>query len=137
MADRIRKHDYYAIQVPNRPGAGARILAGLKAEGVNLLAFTGFPSRGGAQVDLVPERPAALRAAARKMKLGLGARKSCFVIHGDDRVGALARTLDRLATARINVTALDAVTAGKGRYGAIFWVKPKDVARAKRLLGAR
>jgi hypothetical protein len=71
------------------------------------------------------------------MKLALGARKSCFVIQGDDRVGALARTLDRLATAKINVTALDAVTAGKGRYGAIFWVKPKDVARAKRLLGAR
>ncbi|MCL4801126.1 MAG: hypothetical protein KJ025_16145 [Burkholderiales bacterium] len=137
MADRIRKQDYFALQVPNRPGAGARILAGLKAEGVNLLAFTGFPSRGGAQVDLVPERTAALRKAARKLKLSLGPRKRCFVIQGDDRVGALARTLDRLAQAKINVTALDAVTAGKARYGAIFWVKPKDYARAGRLLGAR
>ena len=27
--------------------------------------------------------------------------------------------------------------AGKGRYGAIFWVKKKDVARAARLVGAR
>ena len=137
MADRIRKLDYFAVQVPHRPGAGARILAGLKAEGVNLLAFTGFPRRRGAQVDLIPERTRALKVAAKKMKLTLGARKSCFVIQGDDRVGALARSMQRLAEAKINVTALDAVTAGRGRYGAIFWVKPKDVARAKRLLRAR
>ncbi len=45
--------------------------------------------------------------------------------------------LDKLADARINVVATDAVTAGKGRYGAILWVKPKDVAKAARVLGAR
>jgi len=32
---------------------------------------------------------------------------------------------------------MDAVTAGSRRFGAIFWVKQKDVARAARLLGAR
>lgn len=137
MADTIRKSDYFAIQVPNRPGAGARMLAGLKAEGVNLVAFTGFPNGRTAQVDLVPERTSALRRAAKKMKLRLGKRKTCFIIRGDDRVGALSSTLQRLAAARINVTALDAVTAGKGRYGAVFWVKPQNVARAARLLKAR
>jgi hypothetical protein len=34
------------------------------------------------------------------------------------------------------MTALDAVTAGAGRYGAMFWVKPRDVAKAARILGA-
>jgi hypothetical protein len=29
------------------------------------------------------------------------------------------------------------VTAGGGRYGANFWVRPKDIGRASRLLGAR
>jgi hypothetical protein len=29
------------------------------------------------------------------------------------------------------------VTAGRRRFGAIFWVKPKDIARAARLLGAK
>ena len=137
MADTIRKSDYFAIQVPNRPGAGARMLAGLKAEGVNLIAFTGFPNGRNAQVDLVPERSATLRRAAKKLKLRLGKRKTCFIIRGDDRVGALANTMQRLAAARINVTALDAVTAGKGRYGAVFWVKPEKVARAARLLKAK
>ena len=137
MADTIRKTDYFAIQVPNRPGAGARVLAGLKAEGVNLIAFTGFPNGKTAQVDLVPERTAALRRAAKKLKLRLGKRKTCFVVRGDDRVGALSNLMQRLAAARINVTALDAVIAGKGRYGAVFWVKPQNVARTSRLLRAR
>jgi len=34
------------------------------------------------------------------------------------------------------MVAMDAVTAGSGRFGAIFWVRPKDVGRASRLLGA-
>ena len=35
------------------------------------------------------------------------------------------------------VTAADAVTAGRGRFGMILWVKPKDVGRAAKALGAR
>jgi hypothetical protein len=35
------------------------------------------------------------------------------------------------------MVAMDAVAAGKGRFGAIFWVKPRDVARAARVLRAR
>ena len=136
MIDTIRKLDYFALQVADKPGEGARILQGLRAEGVNLIAFTGFPSGRKSQVDLVPEDSAALKAAAKKLKLALGAKKTCFVIQGDDRVGALAETAQKLADAKINVTAIDAVTAGMGRYGAIFWVKPRDAARAAKLLGA-
>jgi prephenate dehydratase len=122
--------------MPDRPGEGARLLAALKASGVNLLALSGFPAGRKSQFDLVPEDAAALRAAAKKLKLALGARKHCFVIQGDDRVGALADTLQKLADAKINVTAIQAVTAGMGRYGAIFWVKPRDVARTAKRLGA-
>ena len=136
MADNIRKLDYFAIQVPDKPGEGARILQGLKEQGVDLVAFTGFPTGRRAQVDFVPADPAALKTAAKKLKLKLGAKKTCFVIQGDDRVGALTDTLSRLAAADINVIALDAVTAGMGRYGAVFWVKPRDVARAAKLLAA-
>ena len=136
MIDTIRKLDYFALQVADKPGEGARILQGLRGEGVNLIAFTGFPSGRKAQVDLVPEDSAALKAAAKKLKLALGAKKTCFVIQGDDRVGALTETVQKLADAKINMTAMDAVTAGMGRYGAIFWVKPRDAARTAKLLGA-
>jgi len=137
MADRIRKADYFSMQVSNRVGEAMRLLKGLRDNGVNLLAFTGFPNGRKAQVDLIPENTAALRRAATKMKLSLGKKKTVFLLQGDDRIGALANMLEKLAAARISMTAMDAACAGKGRYGAMFWVKPKDVARAARAIGAR
>ena len=50
-------------------------------------------------------------------------------------MGAVAETLGRLAAAKINVTAIDAVCAGAGRYGAILWVPQRDVGRAAKALG--
>jgi hypothetical protein len=43
--------------------------------------------------------------------------------------------MQKLADAKINVTAIQAVTAGMGRYGAIFWVKPRDTNKAAKALG--
>jgi hypothetical protein len=103
----------------------------------NLLAFTGFPSGAKAQVDFIPAKPADFTRAAKKMGVKLGKKKTAFLVQGEDRVGALVRVLDTLAKAKINMVAMDAVTAGSGRFGAIFWVKPRDVARAGRLLHAR
>ena len=137
MASTIRKLVYYSMKVANRPGSGAHLLDALKVAGVNLLAFTGFPERGGAQVDFVPDNDVAFRRAARKAGLRLSARKTVFLMQGDDRPGALTTALGKLAQARINLVALDAVTAGKKRFGAIFWVKKQNVARAARILKAR
>lgn len=133
----VRKASYYSMKVPQRPGSGAMLLAALKAAQVNLLAFTGFPEAGGAQVDFVPQDNAKFLKSARKAKLRISSRKTVFIAQGEDRVGALTRILGRLAAAKINVVALNAVTAGKRRYGMMFWVKPKDVAKASRVLRAR
>lgn len=133
----IRKADYYTMKVSQRPGAGAKLLAAMKGAGVNLLAFTGFPAGGGAQVDFVPENGAKFRQAAKKAGLRVSKRKTAFLARGDDRVGALTGILGKLAQAKINLVALSAVTAGKRRYGMLFWVKKKDVGRAARVLGAR
>ncbi len=137
MANMLRKVDYYYVMLPNRAGQGAKVMAALAGEGVNLLAFSGFPSGGKAQLDLVPEDGAKLRRAARKLGLKLSVRKSGFLCQGEDKVGAMTRILDTLAAAKISVTACDAVASGKGRFGAIFWVKPAAVAKAARALGAR
>ncbi|HEY1327410.1 MAG TPA: ACT domain-containing protein [Casimicrobiaceae bacterium] len=134
MADDVRKVDYFYVTVSNSAGQGARVLEDLANEGVNLLAFSGFPSGRKAQLDLVPEDSAQLKRAAKKLGLALSERKSGFLLHGDDRVGAMTAVLNSLAAAGINVTAMDAVTSGEGRFGAIFWVKPEDVARTARLL---
>ena len=136
MAETIRQVDYYYTMAPNKAGEACRVLDGLKAAGVNLLAFSGFPNGRRSQLDFVPENPAAFVQAARKAKLKLSPRKSGFLIQGEDRTGAICEILAKLAQARINVTAVDAVCAGAGRYGAILWVKPADRKRAAKALGA-
>jgi hypothetical protein len=137
MANTLRKVDYYYVMLPNRAGQGAKVMAALAGEGVNLLAFSGFPSGGKAQLDLVPEDGAKLRRAARKLGLKLSVRKSGFLYRGEDKVGAMTGILDKLAAEKISVTACDAIASGAGRFGAIFWVKPAAVAKAAKALGAR
>lgn len=136
MAQSLRKVDYFYLQTSNTAGQGAQVLAQLREAGVNLLAFTGFPSGRKAQMDFVPEDTAKFKAAAKKMKLELSVKKTGFLLQGEDKTGALTEVLEKLAAAKINVTALDAVASGDGRFGAIFWVKPTDVAKAAKLLGA-
>jgi ACT domain-containing protein len=133
----IRKVTYFSMKVPNRPGIGVQMLKSIAMGKQNLLAFTGFPQGGKAQVDFVPADPVEFARGAKRHGVNLGKRKTAFLIQGEDRVGALLRVLDKLAKARINMVAMDAVTAGSRRFGAIFWVKPKDIARTSRLLGAK
>jgi hypothetical protein len=103
---------------------------------VNLLAFSGFPSGRKAQIDFVPENADALRAAAKTAKWKLVGPKKAFLVNGADRPGAVAEILARLAQAKLNVTAVDAVCASGGSYGAILWVEQSDVAKAAKALGA-
>jgi hypothetical protein len=136
MAETIRRVQYFYVMAPDRPGEGARALQTLRDAGVNLLAFSGFPAGKRAQLDFVPENPAEFRAAARKAKWKVTGPKVGFLVEGDDRTGVMADILGKLATAKINVVASDAVVAGAGRFGAILWVKPRDVARTAKVLGA-
>ena len=136
MVDTVRKVDYFAMDVANKPGEAARLLDALGKAGISLLAFTGFPSGRRSQVDFIPEDTAAFRAAAKGAKFKLKPKKTVFLIQGDDRRGALADMLSRLADARVNVVAVDAVCAGAGRYGAILWVGPRGVNKAAKALGA-
>ncbi len=136
MADTIQRVDYFYTMVPDKPGEAARMLAVLRDAGVNLLAFSGFPEGRRGQLDFVPADAGAFRQAAKKAGWKLTGPKRAFLLGGEDRVGAVAETLGKLAEAKINVTAIDALCAGAGRYGAILWVPQRDFARAAKTLGA-
>ena len=135
MAHTLRKVDYFYVQTPQAAGEAARILVALHDAGVSLLAYSGFPNGRKAQQDFVPADPAQFTAAMKKLKLKLSRKKTGFLLEGDDKVGALTDILSKLAEAKINLTALDAVAAGERRFGAIFWVKPRDVAKTSKVLG--
>jgi hypothetical protein len=136
MAEMVRIVEYFYITAPDKPGEGARALKTLRDAGVNLLAFSGFPSGRRAQLDFIPADPSAFKQAAKKSKWKVVGPKRGFLVQGDDRVGAVADLLERLGAAKINVTAIDAVSIGEGRYGAILWVASKDVKKATTLLSA-
>ena len=138
MADRVRKVNYCYVKVPHRAGQGVMLLGELRKAGVNLLAFSGFPLKGGkAQLDMITEKVGPVRRIARKAGLRLSKPKKGFLIQGKDEIGTVHRHLQKLATGKISITAADAVSAGKGRYGMILWVKPAQYGRAARILKAK
>ena len=114
MADTIRKVAYFALEVSNKPGEGARVLGALATAGVNLLAFSGFPSGRKAQLDFIPEDVAVFKNAVKAVKIKTRPQKFGFLVQGDDRKGAVADLLKTMAEKKINVTAIDAVSAGGG-----------------------
>jgi len=137
MPDEIRKLDYYNVSVPDKPGEAARILTALEQAGVNLIAFSGFPQGARkSQLDFIAEDSAALKKAMRTAGLTLGAKKTGFMMQGEDHPGAAAAIARKLAEAGINLTSMQIVCAGGGRYGGIFWVEPADVRKAAKVLGA-
>jgi len=135
MAETIRLVDYFYIEAPDKPGEGVKVLKQLKEAGVNLDAFSGFPKGRRAQLDFIPNDPAAFKAVAKKAKWKVVGPKKGFLIQGEDRVGAVADLMESLAAAKINITASDAICAGGGRFGALLWVKPRDVKRAAKIFG--
>jgi hypothetical protein len=135
MADAVRLVDYFYVSIPNRAGEGARLLELLRQERVNLLAFSAFPQGRKAQADFIPEDSAAFRRAAKKAKWKVVGPKKVFLVQGDDRLGACADLIGALAAAKINVIAWDAVSV-HGRYGAIFWVAPKDVKKTQKVVNS-
>jgi hypothetical protein len=137
MAYRVRKVNYCYLMAASRAGQAAKILAALKDGGVDLLAFSGFPVRGGrAQVDLVADDLARVRRVGARNGWRLSRTRQGFLVQGDDEPGAVLKVVQRLADAKINMVAADAVSAGKGRYGMILWVRHRDVGRAAKALNA-
>jgi hypothetical protein len=134
MAEAVRQVDYFYIEVPNKVGEGAKILQTLKQAGVNLLAFSGFPSGRRAQLDFFPADAAGFKQVAKANRWKVVGPKRGFLVQGDDRIGAVADLVSKLADAKISVIAIDAVSVDE-RYGAMCWVASRDVKNAAKILG--
>ncbi len=138
MADRVRKVNYCYVKVPHRAGQGVALLGALRDANVSLLAFSGFPVKAGiSQLDMVAEKLGLARRVARKLGMRVSKPKKGFLIQGKDELGAVHKHMRKLTDRKINITAADAVCAGKGRYGMLLWVKPSQYTRAARALNAK
>jgi len=137
MADLIRTAQYYKVNIADKSGTLAHMLAPLHDAGANLLAVHAFPRNRRTQVDVVPEDPDAFKDIARRLKWKVQGPKVCLLVDGDDRPGALVDLTGQLGLAKISLTAVTGVTAGQRRFGAILWVKPRDVKKAANVLGVQ
>ena len=136
MEDFVRRIEYYYTVVPNQAGAALKVFNVLKAEHVNLVAFNGFPtSEQHSQLDLAPSSGRALVAAAQKAGIELVGPKVAFLISEWEHLGAVADVLGKLEQAGVNITAMQAISTGDWRYGAIIWIKPSYIDKAAQALG--
>ncbi len=140
MAETVRKVEHYSASVADKAGEGARVLGALHSAGINLIALWGYgrsgSNAGKATLEFIPENGAAFVAAAKAAKLKLSKKQIAFHLEGDDRPGAVAELLAKLAAAKVSVGALQAVAAGSGRYGAVIFLRQASVTKAAKALGA-
>ncbi len=137
MSEIVRQVEHYSASVANRVGEGAKVLGALHAAGINLIALWGYArDTGKATLEFIPENGAAFAAAAKGAKLKLSKKQIAFHVDGEDRPGAIADLLAKLAAAKINVGAVQAVCSGSGRYGAVIFLPQAALGKAAKALGA-
>ena len=136
MAEEIVKVDRFYVDIPNKAGEGARILALLAGAKVRLVALWAYPLGGGqtTRLELVPADSAAFKAATKKAKIKFNKDAASFHIVGKDKTGVLASALAKLAAIGVNIRAVQAVSAGS-RFGSLVEVEAGDVRKAAKALG--
>jgi len=136
MAEIVKKAEYYYAIVEDKPGEARRLLEFCSAHAINLANLTVFPVEDGkAQVVFFPEDVEALKTAVEEAGIQLIGPKKAFLIQGDDRIGVLIEYHLRLANAGINVYAANGTNDGRGGFGYVLWVKPKDYDKTAKALG--
>ncbi len=137
MSVNIRRVTYFYTTTKDRPGESYRLLSELAKGEVNLLAFNAVPTGPDrAQLALFPENIEQLAIVAERTGVSLEGPHPAILIHGDDRLGALAEVHRRLSDVKVNVFAGTAVTDGKGCYGYLLYVRPDDIEVAMSALQA-
>jgi hypothetical protein len=127
---------YFKTMLEDRPGTGLAFAQSLKSKNVGLTALWAYGTQTGqSEVYCIPKDADKFRTFAKSAGMtvweGIG-----FFLKGTDRTGALVKTLDALAKAGINVTAVHAIAAA-GNYGAFMRVPDADLEEAARALGAK
>lgn len=132
MATRVK---HLAVDTEDKPGILAKLVKQLRDAQVNLQGLWGFgtaPGKG--QIFLVPQD--AIKAKETLQKLGFQVKEgTCFALQGEDRAGALCESLEKVATAGLNIHAIDAIGV-KGHFTAYLWVKPEEVDKLGKILSA-
>ncbi|UCD74523.1 MAG: hypothetical protein JSV91_12135 [Phycisphaerales bacterium] len=133
MKGRWQLVSFFALSLPNRPGELARFADQLHGAGINLLGLWGYASgHGEPRLSCVPQVPGAFRRWAASSGLVIEESEALY-LQDEDRPGALVETLDRIASAGINVAAVECVSSGDA-FGWFLWADESDMEALLELL---
>lgn len=108
------------------------------AAGGSRRGFAGHDGRGagpdGAELALFTTDAGGLEKAARLESIALDGPHPAILVQKGDRAGAFAAVLSRLAASGVSITAVSAISDGRGRFGCLVALPAADVARALRVL---
>jgi len=126
--------DDFSIHLAEKPGELASLSSKFQDNGISLIGFWGDHSvTGKANFHCVPEDPKKFRAFAEREGLNIDEDLAIY-INGPDTAGALGEILEELATAGVNIHAIQAVVV-HGQFGCFIWVDQKDFDLIAKALG--
>ena len=124
------------LPLDNEIGTLAQLSRALAHHGVNLLAIAALESgrEGGAVRLVVMNRDLAVRALS---KAGyLFSEEQVLFVEVSNRPGALAKTVEKLAKARVNIRYAYATASSRAKKAAaVIAVADEDLAKAAKILG--
>jgi len=124
-----------SLHLQNQPGVLARLCRDLASGGVNLLALSAPDDQGSAPIRLLVANRELAEHALRRAGYGFKVEE-VLLLEMKNRPGALARMMEKLARARIDVRYAYATAYTKAqKTAAVVAVNAEDLTRAHKLLG--
>ena len=123
----------FRISVDHRPGAMAALAARLRDADVILRGLCGHVEAGTtASFHCIPERADQFRSFLRSTDMP-HEEGSVLFIGGANRGDGMIATLEKIASANVNLIGLDAVTV-EGEFGYFVWVSSEDWPKLRQVL---
>ncbi len=124
-----------SIQLPNRPGALARVARILAKEQINLAAISVDSTRTRGHVRLVVNNPARARRLLEQAGCSVETHE-LIAVRLEDRAGSFLKVLDALAQANVNVVSVAILVAREGAQSLVA-LSTDDLTRARKVLRER
>lgn len=125
MATITNRIQILTVELPAKPGALFSVYSKFKEQAVNVLATWAYEmGPGNAQAHFYCSD----LEKAKSVLLSLGLKPSienAVHVESEDRIGAYAEHLQRIAKAHININATDAFSLN-GKFACVFFVDQKD-----------
>jgi hypothetical protein len=118
------------LTLQSKPGVLASVSRALADARVNIVALSAAEAAGRGKIRMIVNNPGAAKRALKKAKYRVSDEQA-FTVRVGNKPGALARVVQKLAKARVNIKSAYATTAGRR---ATVVITVGNAAKARRLL---